>query len=159
PPAPITLPNVDRLKPREVTELYSFDHDIGSFVAIGTGSVSGDGQVIRSNEGVGVLKAGWHCGGNPTTSGAAATCGTCGICNGNTCVPDPTLAGQSCQNPCVVGGAGVCNAGACTGQDQPVGFVCGTQRICDGTGRCIGSGGGCGSCNSGNPCIDSSCGP
>ena len=37
PPAAITLPNVDGLKPREVTEMYSFDHDIGSFVAIGTG--------------------------------------------------------------------------------------------------------------------------
>jgi len=33
PPAPITLPNVDGLRPREVTEMYSFDHDIGSFVA------------------------------------------------------------------------------------------------------------------------------
>ncbi len=36
PPAAITLPNVDGLGPREVTEMYSFDHDIGSFVAIGT---------------------------------------------------------------------------------------------------------------------------
>ncbi|HEU4391283.1 MAG TPA: carboxypeptidase-like regulatory domain-containing protein, partial [Blastocatellia bacterium] len=69
PPAAITLPNVDGLKPREVTEMYSFDHDIRSFVAIGTGVVSDDGQVIRSSPGVGVLKAGWHCGGNPTQSG------------------------------------------------------------------------------------------
>jgi hypothetical protein len=28
--------------------MYSFDHDIGSFVAIGTGTVSDDGQVINS---------------------------------------------------------------------------------------------------------------
>jgi Glucodextranase, domain B len=69
PPAAITLPNVDGLKPREVTEMYSFDHDIGSFVAIGTGVVSDDGQVIRSSPGVGVLKAGWHCGGNPAQTG------------------------------------------------------------------------------------------
>ena len=73
PPAAITLPNVDGLKPRTVTEMYSFDHYIGSFVAIGTGTVSDDGQVIRSNPGVGVLKAGWHCGGNPNTSGSAAS--------------------------------------------------------------------------------------
>ena len=77
PPAPITLPNVDGLQPREVTEMYSFDHDIGSFVAIGTGMVSDDGLVIRSSPGVGVLKAGWHCGGNPAASGTAANCPTC----------------------------------------------------------------------------------
>jgi len=73
PPAAITLPNVDGLKPRAVTEMYSFDHDIGSFVAIGTGTVSDDGQVIRSNPGVGVLKAGWHCGGDPTEGGSSAS--------------------------------------------------------------------------------------
>jgi hypothetical protein len=74
PPAPITLPNVDGLKPREKTEMYSFDHDIGSFVAIGTGTVSDDGLLIRSDTGVGVLKAGWHCGGNPSSSGDTCSC-------------------------------------------------------------------------------------
>lgn len=72
PPAPITLPNVDGLAPRDVTEMYSFDHDIGSFVAIGTGVVSDDGMLIRSSKGVGVLKAGWHCGGNPASSGSVS---------------------------------------------------------------------------------------
>src|SRR5439155_14751165 len=88
PPAPITLPNVDGLKPREVTEMYSFDHDIGSFVAIGTGTVSDDGLAIRSNPGVGVLKAGWHCGGNPNVTGAVATCPACQSCQTNHCVDD-----------------------------------------------------------------------
>ena len=72
-PAAITLPNVDGLRPRAVTEMYSFDHDIGSFVAIGTGVVSDDGLVIRSSPGVGVLKAGWHCGGDPNQSGGAGS--------------------------------------------------------------------------------------
>ena len=102
PPAPITLPNVDGLRPREVTEMYSFDHDIGSFVAIGTGVVSADGQVIRSSAGVGVLKAGWHCGGNPAGIGTAATCPTCQKCDGVQCVPDdsnrPTEKCASCDN-------------------------------------------------------------
>jgi hypothetical protein len=88
PPAPITLPNVDGLKPRAVTEMYSFDHDIGSFVAIGTGVVSDDGLLIRSSKGVGVLKAGWHCGGDPNASGNVADCGTCRICQGTTCIND-----------------------------------------------------------------------
>jgi hypothetical protein len=54
--------------------MYSFDHDIGSFVAIGTGTVSDDGLLIRSDPGVGVLKAGWHCGGNPSASGDTCSC-------------------------------------------------------------------------------------
>lgn len=73
PPAQITIPNVDGLAPRSVTEMYSYDHDLASFVAIGTGSVSADGSVIASDPGVGVIKAGWHCGGNPDGSGSAAS--------------------------------------------------------------------------------------
>src|SRR5262249_46158979 len=73
PPAPMTLPNVDGLQPRAVTEMYSYDHDLGMFVAVGTGTVSADGSVIASNPGVGVLKAGWHCGGNPNSSGSSAS--------------------------------------------------------------------------------------
>jgi glucodextranase-like protein len=72
PPAPITFPNVDGLAPKAVTEMYSYDHDLSMFVAIGTGTVSADGSVIVSNPGVGVLKAGWHCGGDPNQSGGAA---------------------------------------------------------------------------------------
>ena len=33
PPAPIVIPNVDGLAPNSITEMYSFDHDIGSFTA------------------------------------------------------------------------------------------------------------------------------
>jgi hypothetical protein len=73
PPAAITIPNVDGLAPRAVTEMYSYDHDLASFVAIGTGTVSTDGSVIASDPGVGVLKAGWHCGGDPNSSGSAET--------------------------------------------------------------------------------------
>ena len=46
PPAQITIPNVDGLAPRAKTEMYSYDHDLASFVAIGTGSVTADGSVI-----------------------------------------------------------------------------------------------------------------
>jgi hypothetical protein len=94
PPAAITLPNVDGLAPREVTEMYSFDHDIGSFVAIGTGIVSDDGLIIRSSPGVGVLKAGWHCGGNPSTTGAAASCPACQTCLTDHCEADASQNGQ-----------------------------------------------------------------
>ncbi|MCB1034456.1 MAG: Ig-like domain-containing protein, partial [Acidobacteria bacterium] len=61
PPAPVTFPNVDGLAPGSVTEMFSFDHDLGAFVSIGTGTVSSDGTVIASDPGFGITKAGWHC--------------------------------------------------------------------------------------------------
>lgn len=125
PPAPITIPNVDGLKPREVTEMYSYDHDISSFVAIGTGTVSDDGQVIRSNAGVGVLKAGWHCGGNPNIFGGVGQCGQCAYCDGQNCQPN-TLA-TTCINLCVQGGIGLCQGGYCTG----------TQISCSSNNPCV----------------------
>jgi hypothetical protein len=72
PPAALTFPNVDGLAPGEITEMYSFDHDLGQFVAIGTGMVTDDGTTVRSDPGVGIIKGGWHCGGNPAASGNAS---------------------------------------------------------------------------------------
>lgn len=99
PPAPITLPNVDGLPAREVTEMYSYDHDLSMFTAIGTGTVSDDGSVIVSDPGVGVLKAGWHCGGDPNATGHVADCGQCKICTGNACAADPSQNGNTCGTP------------------------------------------------------------
>jgi hypothetical protein len=98
PPAPITLPNVDGLKPNEVTEMYSYDHDLGMFTAIGTGTVSADGSEIVSNPGVGVVKAGWHCGGDPNTTGSAGTCPQCQACQGSGCTADPSQNGNPITN-------------------------------------------------------------
>lgn len=106
PPARITLPNVDGLAPRAVTEMYSFDHDIGSFVAIGTGTVSDDGQIISSNPGIGVLKAGWHCGGDPAANGTVADCPDCKICQNNNCVANPNDNGNKSAS-----GSGCCKDG------------------------------------------------
>jgi hypothetical protein len=137
PPAPITIPNVDGLKPRSITEMYSYDHDLSEFIAIGTGTVSADGSVIASNAGVGVLKAGWHCGGNPNSTGTAGECGYCATCVGTQCqiasapVPpnppqcntyvcsngSPTPVGDSSQdgNVCTTPSVskGICKQGAC----------------------------------------------
>ncbi|MBF0286972.1 MAG: carboxypeptidase-like regulatory domain-containing protein [SAR324 cluster bacterium] len=89
PPAPLTLPNVDGHPPGAQPELYSYDHDLEEFVTIGLGKVSEDGQVIESLPGVGVIKAGWHCGSQPSTSGCVHQCTSCQICMGNcTCLPD-----------------------------------------------------------------------
>jgi hypothetical protein len=110
PPAAITIPNVDGLAPREVTELYSYDHDLAAFVAIGTGTVSADGSVISSDPGVGVLKAGWHCGGNPNPTGTSADCPDCQTCNGTSCATDASQNGKKCQgDPCKRCKDGSCN--------------------------------------------------
>jgi Glucodextranase, domain B/Peptidase M15 len=173
PPAPITLPNVDGLNPRAITEMYSFDHDIGSFVAIGTGTVSDDGQIIRSNQGVGVLKAGWHCGGDPNARGTVADCPVCMFCQGATassvsCIPNPGAIGTSCGpagNPCltgvcggILGGTSIPNQPTGTCVITPVLGVCtvgGSSGSCNG-GVCQGPPGQC-SCPQGGTCVNGQC--
>ncbi|WDE13106.1 carboxypeptidase-like regulatory domain-containing protein [Thalassomonas haliotis] len=90
PAAKLTLPNVDGHAPGAQVEMYSFDHDLEEFVAIGLGSVSEDGSIVTSNPGVGVVKAGWHCGSQPGGSGCAHNCPTCEKCENCACVPDPS---------------------------------------------------------------------
>lgn len=79
PPARIQLPNPGH-KPGEVVDLYSFDHDIGEFVSAGTGSVTPDGQFLRSNPGFGVRKAGWHGWAPPLSDTNACNPGSCTFC-------------------------------------------------------------------------------
>jgi hypothetical protein len=179
PPAAITLPNVDGLKPRAVTEMYSFDHDISSFVAIGTGTVSDDGLVIRSNPGVGVLKAGWHCGGDPAARGTVADCPPCNWCQAaapgpggsDQCVFDPAQDGQQCNgkyNSCIVPGTGTCaqdqnsTDGVCVGgAPLPDGTPCNSAGSTTATcqqGVCVGNGTQCPvSCDDSDDCTIDSC--
>ena len=88
PPARVTFPNVDGLAPGQVTELYSFDHDLARFVGIGPGTVTGDGTRIVSDPGVGIAKAGWHGGGDPARPGTCHDCGECKQPSGGACVAD-----------------------------------------------------------------------
>ncbi|MCP4246248.1 MAG: hypothetical protein GY778_04290, partial [bacterium] len=114
PPARLTLPNVEGLVPGEVTEMYSFDHDLGHFVSIGPATVSDDGMVMRSDPGVGIVKAGWHCGGNPAASGTPHACPQCTVCNGASCVVADT--GCSLNDPCTVNNR--CEDGGCVGDER-----------------------------------------
>jgi hypothetical protein len=111
PPAAITVPNLEALGRREVTEMYSFDHDLGTFVSIGTGTVSDDGTVVQSDPGVGVLKAGWFCDGNPGSTGSAGVCPVCKQCNGSDCVPSPLCVQSSCTAGSACDGSGSCKTG------------------------------------------------
>jgi len=99
PPAPLTLPNVDGHLPGAQVEMYSFDHDLEEFVAIGLGTVSTDGSLIKTNVGVGVIKAGWHCGSQPGGSGCANSCQECQKCDGDcNCVDDDSQTPSSSSN-------------------------------------------------------------
>ena len=80
PPARLTLPNVDGHPAGAQVEMYSFDHDLEEFVAIGLGTVSSDSTLVESNPGIGVIKAGWHCGSQPGGSGCCEENGGCGYC-------------------------------------------------------------------------------
>jgi hypothetical protein len=69
--------------------------------------VSLDGTVIKSNPGVGVVKAGWHCGSQPSGGGCAASPGECQKCDGNCNISaDPTN---------ITNTAGDCKARSCSG--------------------------------------------
>jgi len=116
PPAAITFPNVDGYAPGEVTEMYSFDHDLGQFVSIGTASVSADGSMLVSDPGVGIVKGGWHCGGNPSASGTAAKCPECRKCVDKKCVDDN---GAGCDDKNVCTTNDQCKGGKCEGTPVP----------------------------------------
>ena len=120
PPARLVLPNVEGLAPGSITEMYSFDHDLGHFVSIGPATVSADGTLIRSNPGVGVLKAGWHCGGNPATSGTTHDCPQCRKCENDNCVSDPGQDGSSCDDMDECTADDVCNGGNCRGEPRRI---------------------------------------
>ena len=120
PPAKMTVPNLDAMSPGQVTELYSFDHDLESFVRIGLATVANDGLTVTSNPGVGILKAGWHATGDPQNTGTPHNCLDCETCDGQTqaCVPDPMQNGNPCQNdPCLA-----CDNGACLATQTAIGI-------------------------------------
>lgn len=59
PPARIQIPNMGA-PPGQQVEMFSFDHDLGEFVAVGTATVSEDGAVLTSDPGFGLVTSGWH---------------------------------------------------------------------------------------------------
>ncbi|MFQ5506131.1 MAG: hypothetical protein ACE5F1_15260, partial [Planctomycetota bacterium] len=58
-PVQITMPNMVGLAPSSIVYFLSFDHDLGRFLIVATGSVSKDGASLVSDPGSGIRKSGW----------------------------------------------------------------------------------------------------
>jgi hypothetical protein len=61
PPLRVRYPNTYRnLSPGETARIFSFSHDLGRYIDVGSGTVSPDGSTIVSNPGVGIRVGAWH---------------------------------------------------------------------------------------------------
>ena len=60
PPLPLDLPNVDGLPPGAQVEVMSFDHDQARYLAVGTATVTPDGERVITDAGSGVKVGAWH---------------------------------------------------------------------------------------------------
>ena len=60
PPAEFRMPNTDCQPAGAITPIYSFDHEVSDWVAVGTGRVSDDRRSIVSEPGLGIVRGGWH---------------------------------------------------------------------------------------------------
>lgn len=92
PPIRVQFPNTDGLAPGQVTEIFSFHHDLEQFVSEGTARVSEDGSVIVSDPGFGLTVSGWHGGGGPPAPPAP-------VCNCSD--PSPCVTAQCVNGACV----------------------------------------------------------
>jgi hypothetical protein len=98
PPARISIPN-NGMPPGMLIDMFSFDHDLGMFVPIGTASVSADGSIVQSDPGFGVEETGWGgCTPPPPPPRCLAKCGPCETCDDGRCAADVGKNGQRCAD-------------------------------------------------------------
>jgi len=139
PPAAITMPNTNGLAPGDITDIFSFDHDLGQFVSIGTGSVSEDGMKVVSDPGVGIIKGGWHhpdckCSGS---SGSCCDCSDCQSCNNSSCVNDDSATPKQVEGNCQLEScAGGTIARSDDDSDAPPGKDCCQGDVLDPENQC-----------------------
>ncbi|MGD2114268.1 MAG: Ig-like domain-containing protein, partial [Acidobacteriota bacterium] len=146
PPARLCIPNASE-PPGQQVDMFSFDHDQGEFVAIGTATVTPDGTQICSDPGFGVIEGGWHgCVPPPPPPKCTISCDDRNVCTADN-VQDPPCA---CDNPPANEGApcgdtpganscrepGMCEGGSCNGEPKPDGESCDDGRYCTENDSC-----------------------
>ncbi len=114
-----------------------------------------------------MLKAGWHCGGDPAARGTVADCPVCNYCQGATaasatCIPDPSQMRNACASP-----NNPCFSGSTCGEDpnipgRPTGVCEGGTPLNSPNARCASGGlqlGVCvnGTCQGSGPQCPASC--
>jgi hypothetical protein len=146
PPAPIRFPNVEGRAPGEVVTIYSFDHDLGEFVGVGSATVTEDGQEIASEPGQGIVKGGWHlvpptavsgdcvgvnctlifCSGCPATACKRCRVTSAGLVGACTVLPyiPPTMAWAPDVDCYYTAGVPCSSGGGCTPAFRPSGSAC-----------------------------------
>ncbi|NKB23501.1 MAG: hypothetical protein GKR87_03795 [Kiritimatiellae bacterium] len=98
-PAPVCFPNLPNpgetnvLPPGAKTALWSFDHDAGHWIVVGSMTIDATGLLACSDEGVGILAPGWHAVQQGSTGGG----GTIDPDNPNN-EPPCTGPGCDCEN-------------------------------------------------------------
>ncbi len=168
PPARLCVPN--RGNPAGYQqEMFAYDHDLGDWVGIGTGTVTPDGQQICSDSGFGLHKSGWHgtpppppppkC---PSNCDNGNPCET-GSCKDGQCVYEPKGEGTRCDDGSGCGEA-TCDAnGACVFQSKEEnGTECDDNDECTQSSTCQN-----GACEGADPlecddeedCTEDSCDP
>ncbi len=167
PPARVCIPNRGN-PPGYQQEMFAYDHDLGDWVGIGTGSVTADGQQICTDTGFGLHKSGWHgappppppprC---PSNCDNGNPCET-GSCQDGSCVYEPKADGTRCDDRSGCGEA-ECQGGSCQFNSmEEDGTECDDNDECTQMSQC--EGGACvGSdpldCEDDNECTEDSCDP
>lgn len=132
PPAQLTVPNSLGLPPGQIVDMFSFDHSLGQFVGIGTGTVQPDGATIVSDPGSGIRVSGWFfdCPPPPPPS-CSPSCPMCQrvvVDNPRTCAfhCEPLADGTACDDGEKCTDPDTCQGGACQGDPVDVTSVMGS---------------------------------
>ncbi len=117
PPVTVEYPNMSGLAPGSVAYFLTFDHDTGDFEIVSTGTVSEEGDIIRTDAGDGLSIAGWGCNCPPysvTGDCCLATPAVCYECEDGEIVPQAD--GTPCDDgdPCTMND--MCVNGVCMGE-------------------------------------------
>jgi hypothetical protein len=166
PPARICLPNPGHAVGHQM-EIFSFDHDLSTWVGLGTATVGEDGLRACTDEGFGLFKTGW--GGAPPPPpppkcpSSCATDNPCksGSCEDGACVYEDTNEGGRCDDHTGCGEA-TCQAGSCVFDSKADdGQACDDRNACTEEDECFD--GACVGhdleCDDGNECTEDECDP
>jgi len=150
PPIRTQFPNTTGLAPGMVVDVFSFDHDLGTWASQGPGRASADGSVIVSDPGFGITKSGWHFAPPPPPPpNCTISCDDHNVCTADSvmnppcvCRNVPSNEGGICgglaepgPNSCVIG---ICQGGSCMGTPKADGESCDDGLFCTDNDKCTG---------------------